>query len=389
MNKLRYISLLMLTFLTLTARGWDFVSNGIAYSFNDRSDEVMVDENIVDGLSAYNGVYIIPSTVNYDGYNYRVTGIAEAAFYNSKVTEVVMPNSITKIGEEAFLGCNELQNVTLSLNLTEIPRECFLGSGLVNIALPEGLEKVGYGAFQDCYSLHTVMLPSSLRRIEAYAFNDCHNLYEIYCAATTPPKAMGWGIFDGVGQVDVVVTDYDAMDAYLDDKAWGDAEHFTLYPNEDISLLVTADGEPFNQDWKRITLGNNLAYKVIDENDELVAITASDHYYLPACDHDATFTIIPTTMMGDSDPVYVMVDKLSGINSFIDDALPAEPEPIIVARWGTIYIYGDNYGKLVSVWDMTGRLYYERMSSDNHVIDLPHNRVYVVRVGKYVKKLFL
>ena len=389
MSLFKYTLLLAAACLSLATNAADFISNGIAYSLTGHDREVMVDENIVSGLSAYSGVCIIPSVVNYDGHNYQVTSIAPAAFYNSKVTEVVMPNSITSIGEEAFLGCDQLANVTLSLNITEVPRECFLGTGLVNIAIPEGVVKVAYGAFQDCFSLHTVMLPSSLQRIEAYAFNGCHNLYEIYCAATTPPKAMGWGAFDGVGQVDVVVSDYETMDAYLDDKAWGYNEHFTLFPNEDISLLVTAQGEAYNHDWQRVALGNNLAYKVYDENNELIALTAADFFYLPALDHDACYTVVPTTMMGDSDPVLVMVDRLTGIDPFINDAFPAEPQPVIVAHWGTIYIYGETYGKLVSVWDMSGRLYYERVSSDSHVIDLPRNRVYVVRVGNFVKKIFI
>lgn len=381
--------MLMLTLLAFTARSWDFVSNGIVYTLGDRAGEVMVDENIVDGLNAYEGVCIIPETVNFDGDNYTVTAIAEGAFSYSKVTDVVIPNSVTEIGCEAFLGCDELKNITLSLNINEIPRECFLGTSLVNIAIPEGVRKVGYAAFQDCHLLHTVMLPSTLERIEAYAFTDCHNLYEIYCAAVNPPKANAWGTFDGVGNVDVVVPDDDAINAYLADKGWSKDDRFTLYPDEDISVLVTIEGVAHDQDWQRVSLGNNLAYKVFDESDELVAITAADFCYLPALDHDAVYTIVPTTMMGESDPIYFTVQSTTGIEQFIDDAFPAEPEPIIVAHWGTLYVYGDNYRRMVSVWDMNGRLYYERISSDAQIIDLPRNRVYVVKVGKYVKKIFL
>lgn len=381
--------MLMLTLLAFTARSWDFVSNGIVYTLGDRAGEVMVDENIVDGLNAYEGVCIIPEKVNFEGDNYTVTAIAEGAFSYSKVTDVVIPNSVIELGCEAFLGCNELKNITLSLNINEIPRECFLGTSLVNIAIPEGVRKVGYAAFQDCHLLHTVMLPSTLERIEAYAFNDCHNLYEIYCAAVNPPKANAWGTFDGVGNVDVVVPDDDAINAYLADKGWSKDDRFTLYPDEDISVLVTVEGVAHDQDWQRVSLGNNLAYKVFDESDELVAITAADFCYLPALDHDAVYTIVPTTMMGESDPIYFTVQSTTGIEQFIDDAFPAEPEPIIVAHWGTLYVYGDNYRRMVSVWDMNGRLYYERISSDAQIIDLPRNRVYVVKVGKYVKKIFL
>ena len=145
----------------------------------------------------------------------------------------------------------------------------------------------------------------------------------------------------------------------------------------------------FDQDWQRVPLGYNLAYKVFDEAGELMALTAASNLYLQALDHDVTYTIVPTTMMSDSDPAYFTVDKATGLKEFIDDAFPAEPEPIIVAHWGTLYVYGDNYNKMVSVWDMNGHLYYERMSSDAQVIDLPRNRVYVVKVGKYVKKIFV
>ena len=74
------------------------MSNGIVYTLGDRAGEVMVDENIVDGLNAYEGVCIIPETVNFEGDNYTVTAIAEGAFSYSKVTDVVIPNSVIELG---------------------------------------------------------------------------------------------------------------------------------------------------------------------------------------------------------------------------------------------------------------------------------------------------
>ena len=387
--KIRHIIFYLTSFFALITHAGDFVSGGVVYSFGSRYGEVMIDENIIDGLNAYKGVYILPETVNFEGENFAVTSIADGAFANSKVTDVVIPNSVTEIGDEAFLGCDELVSITLPLYITEIPRECFLGTGLVSVALPDGVKRVGYAAFESCHYLHTVMLPSSLKHIDAYAFNECHNLYEVYCAASKPPKVSGWGIFSGVSNVDLVVADYEAIDAYSSDKTWGDENLFTLFPNEDVYLSQLPEGDTFMQDWERVPLGYYLAYKVINENDELIAITAGDYCYLPATDHDATYTIIPTTMIWDSDPFYITVEKTIGIKQHIDDAFPAEPEPVIVARNGTLYVYGDNYNKWVSVWDMNGRLYYQRISSDAQVIDLPRNRVYIVKVGNYVKKVFL
>lgn len=374
---------------SLASAAGDFESGGYVYSFGYHSGEVVLSKNIIDGVNAYEGVCIIPSRVTYDGYIYTVTSIDDEAFAGSKVTDVVIPNSVTYIGERAFAGSEELTSVTLSLSLEEIPDECFAGTGLVNVAIPEGVKWLGDGAFHDCYKLHTVMLPSSLKTIGENAFADSHNLYEIYCAAPTPPICFGDEVFDGLSGVDVVVTDYEAIDAYASDKAWGNEDTFTLFPNEDVYPSLELAHEVFSQDWQRVSLGHNLTYKVLDEEGELVALTAADNLYLQALDHDVTYTIIPTTMMSDSDPAYFTVDRTTGIEEFIDDAFPPEPEPIIVSHWGTLYIYSDNYNKMVSVWDMSGHLYYERMSSDVQIMDLPRNRVYVVKVGKYVKKVFV
>lgn len=387
---MRYVfTLLISTILSVSAWAGDFVCGGIVYSFTGNYREVAVDQNIVDGINAYEGIYIIPSTVNFDGENYPVTAIAEGAFAHSKVTEVVIPNSVTRIEENAFAFATDLTDVTLPLELAEIPDHCFTGTSIVNIVIPEGVKDMGEGAFQDCVMLHTVMLPSSLKFIDDYAFDGCHNLYEIYCAATEAPITLGESTFGGLQNVDLVVADDETIDSYSDDTAWGNYDTFTLFPNEDFYPTMEFNGEPFNQDWQKITLGNNLAYKIYDENDELVAVTSASHFYLPALDHDADYTIVPTTLMFDSDPFTVTVDKTTGIETHIEEAFPVEPDPIIVAHFGTIYIYGDTYMKWTSVWDMSGKLYYQRISSDSQVIDLPRNRVYIVKVGKYVKKIFV
>ena len=386
---MRYIFTLLFTILSISTWAGDFVSGGIVYSLIGHHHEVAVDQNIINGLNAYEGIYIIPSTVNYDGENYRVVAIAEGAFAHSKVTEVVIPNSVTRIEENAFAFATDLSDVTLPLDLKEIPDHCFTGTSLVNIVLPEGIKDIGEGAFQDCAMLHTVMLPASLKFIDDYAFDGCHNLYEIYSAATDAPIALGDNTFGGVHNADLVVADDETIDSYSDDTVWGNVDTFTLFPNDDFYPTMEFNGEPYNQDWKKITLGNNLAYKVYDENDELVAVTSASHFYLPAKDHDVDYTIVPTTLMFDSDPFTVTVDKTTGIEQFIDDAFPIEPEPIIVAHFGTIYIYTDTYMKWTSVWDMSGKLYYQRISSDSQVIDLPRNRVYIVKVGNYVKKIFI
>lgn len=60
------------------------------------------------------GAFAIPETVTYYNKTYTVTEIGESAFENNKnLTEVVIPRSITGIGNNAFKGCVNLQAITV------------------------------------------------------------------------------------------------------------------------------------------------------------------------------------------------------------------------------------------------------------------------------------
>ena len=113
----------LLTLAALSFSGWagDFASGGIEYSLTGHHGEVAVDARIVDGLNAYEGTCLIPSTVTYGGESYRVTAIAPGAFAHSQVTEVVVPNSVTRIGESAFADNAAITAVTIPNTVTTLP----------------------------------------------------------------------------------------------------------------------------------------------------------------------------------------------------------------------------------------------------------------------------
>ena len=223
--------------VALAASAQEFEAAGLRYNILD-NNEVEVVQAWNAGTSLYNGVVLIPETVNYAGSNYAVTGIAAEAFSHSNVTEVQIPNTVTTIGESAFAYAESLRSITLPLNLKTVSKTMLTGTAIENIAIPEGVTTIGYGAFQSCSQLRTVMLPSTLSLIEAYGFNNCHNLFEIYCAAPTPPKASAWAIFIGLSAIDVILPDDDAVQAYADNAVWGDSETFSLWTDEDISVSM-------------------------------------------------------------------------------------------------------------------------------------------------------
>ena len=98
-----------------------------------------------------------------------VTDIAPRAFASvSNVTKLVMSDSITTVGEEAFGWC--YFDMELSKNLTNVGRQAFWNvNSLVDIELPN-IEVIGDRAFGACYGLRNVTLGPNLRVLGEGAF---------------------------------------------------------------------------------------------------------------------------------------------------------------------------------------------------------------------------
>lgn len=99
----------------------------------------------------------IPSKVTVGGVTYNVTGIADKAFLNSKVTKVVIGDNVTSIGNSAFSGCKKLKTVTIGKNVTTIGANAFSKcSALTKITIPAKVKKIGKQAFSGCKKLKNI-----------------------------------------------------------------------------------------------------------------------------------------------------------------------------------------------------------------------------------------
>ena len=155
----------------------------------------------------------------------NVTTIGAYAFYfNTNLTSIEIPTSVTRIENNAFVGCNlqnvyyigtiedwcnviidsnpmsgaehfylkkessqweELTEIIIPNTITEIGKRQFYGfKNVTSIEIPNSVTSIGDSAFYDCDSLTSIEIPNSVTSIESYAFSWCDSLTDVYYKGT-------------------------------------------------------------------------------------------------------------------------------------------------------------------------------------------------------------
>ena len=99
------------------------------------------------------------------------TRIESYAFENAIIRSILIPNSVSSIGDCAFAGCKKLQEIELPSSITEIGGAAFDNcASLYNIILPKKLKRIDVQTFEHCKSLTHIQIPDSVEEIGNYAF---------------------------------------------------------------------------------------------------------------------------------------------------------------------------------------------------------------------------
>ena len=147
---------------------------------------IVVDEENKYLDSRNNCNAIISSDDTYRPANHLVAGC--------KTT--VIPNSVTEIGNYAFVKCETLEN----------------------IRIPEGVTIINDGAFYECSSLSSIKLPESLIKLpQEWIFSGCTSLKEVFFFAKTPP-CIAYGMFHGINPT--IYVPKESLDAYENVLCW-------------------------------------------------------------------------------------------------------------------------------------------------------------------------
>ena len=163
-----------------TQRGYDAVARG------DYKTAVqtygMVDIVIPNGVTripndAFEYVYSLKS-VKIPG---SVTSIGDYAFQNcTSLKSVIIPNGVKSIGYKMFSGCTSLTSVTLPSSLTSIESNAFYNcKALTSITIPGSVTSIGSYAFENCTSLKSVIIPNGVKTIGYKMFYGCTSLTSV------------------------------------------------------------------------------------------------------------------------------------------------------------------------------------------------------------------
>lgn len=109
-----------------------------------------------------------------------VTVIPDIAFSNCALEEVVLPDSLTTIGNNAFYRCMALTDITIPDGVTTIGNNAFSScTTLPEIVLPDSVTSIGYSAFASCSALEKLTLSNSLTKLDQNIFNGCTSLVSV------------------------------------------------------------------------------------------------------------------------------------------------------------------------------------------------------------------
>jgi len=257
---------------------FDFIVDGIYYSITSDSTVAVckeaedpsgywMGEYWYSGESyySYSGDVVIPSVVEYDGTTYTVTEISYDTFRGCiEVTSVVLPNTITHIGDLAFF-MSGIKSIVIPESVTTIGRKAFNACPIESVivdennpvydsrnscnaiietasntlifwcpstVIPGSVTSIGEMAGFGSFSKGSLDIPSSVVSIGERAFVDTY-LSSVICRRITPPSVPAYSFeteyYDRQTNYVPLFVPAESIEAYRAHEEWGRFTHIVPF----------------------------------------------------------------------------------------------------------------------------------------------------------------
>ena len=341
---------------------------------------------------------------------------------NTEIKDLVIPNSVTSIGNLAFSGCTGLTSVTIPNSVTSIGNFAFSGcTGLTSVTIPNSVTSIGGVAFGSCSSLTSVTIGNSVTSIGAYAFEGCTNLTSV----TIPNSVTSIGneaFFNCRGLTSVIskMENPCNIDSYCfpDDvfynvtlyvpKGTTDKYKSTHYWSKFVFMEEGEPGSSTQPEAKKcatpsISYANKkLTFSCETEGVEFVSkISDVDikDFYSSSIDLSATYEIsvyatksgytnsdLATATLVWTDAVFTETTPFASSAKAIAESIPM----LISAQNGTITVRGERNGLPLTVYTADGKMLGSATIKDGQAsiaTDLQRGEIAIVKVGSKSVKI--
>ena len=160
--------------------------------------------------------------------------------------KIIIPNSVTSIGDQAFYDCSRLTSVIIGNSVTSIGISAFAWCiSLTSITIGYSVTSIGNYAFERCSGLASVIIPNSVGWIGERAFSYCYGLTSITCEAVNPPYLKS-KVFYSVDNTIPLYVPTESINTYKSTDQWKDFLNILPISSQGIEELfenIPQDGK--------------------------------------------------------------------------------------------------------------------------------------------------
>lgn len=152
-----------------------YIEDNVLVTCDERLKDVLIPNNVT---SIAEQAFENCSSLTNITIPHNVTNIEDNAFYNcTGLTSITIPDSVESIGKSAFSACSNLKSVVIGDGVTIISDDLFIGcDSLTTVTIGNSVTSIGSYAFYNCSNLKSINIPDSVTSIGTYAFAGCWSL---------------------------------------------------------------------------------------------------------------------------------------------------------------------------------------------------------------------